>query len=157
MMAGMNTFLALVYKSTRIAFAVAFAGAVIFYAWPQALEWMLVPTLVAARMLVARLLVVLGHAAAYVSKRLSHWAWRQTANFRFEMLSRDIFQAFSYRLLPAGEYELVNDEELVEGLSFPVYRRVASWICRRPKTSRPKCWRSIVATSPPHTNYIRQF
>jgi len=30
--------------------------------------------------------------------------------------------------LPAGAYELVTDEELIEGLSFPVYRRVASWI-----------------------------
>ena len=30
--------------------------------------------------------------------------------------------------LPPGDYELVTDEELIEGLSFPVYRRVASWI-----------------------------
>jgi hypothetical protein len=30
--------------------------------------------------------------------------------------------------LPAGEYELVTDEELIEELSFPVYRRTASWI-----------------------------
>ena len=30
--------------------------------------------------------------------------------------------------LPPGEYELVTDEELIEELSFPVYRRVASWI-----------------------------
>jgi hypothetical protein len=29
---------------------------------------------------------------------------------------------------PAGVYELVTDEELIEGLSFPAYRRVASWI-----------------------------
>jgi hypothetical protein len=32
------------------------------------------------------------------------------------------------RQLPAGEYELVTDEELIEELSFPVYRRVAIWI-----------------------------
>jgi hypothetical protein len=32
------------------------------------------------------------------------------------------------RSFPAGAYELVTDEELIEGLSFPVYRRVASWI-----------------------------
>lgn len=32
------------------------------------------------------------------------------------------------RALPAGEYELVTDEELIEELSFPVYRRTASWI-----------------------------
>jgi len=28
------------------------------------------------------------------------------------------------RILPAGNYEVVTDEELIEGLSFPVYRRV---------------------------------
>jgi hypothetical protein len=32
----------------------------------------------------------------------------------------------SGRLLPAGNYEIVTDEELIEGLSFPVYRRVAT-------------------------------
>ncbi len=30
------------------------------------------------------------------------------------------------RELPAGSYEVVTDEELIEGLSFPVYRRVAT-------------------------------
>lgn len=30
--------------------------------------------------------------------------------------------------LPAGEYELISDEKLIEGLSFPVYRRISSWI-----------------------------
>ncbi|HEY2754934.1 MAG TPA: hypothetical protein VGJ01_04245 [Pseudolabrys sp.] len=30
------------------------------------------------------------------------------------------------RSLPAGAYEIVTDEELIEGLSFPVYRRVAT-------------------------------
>lgn len=29
-------------------------------------------------------------------------------------------------VLPAGDYEVITDEELVEGLSFPVYRRVAT-------------------------------
>ena len=29
-------------------------------------------------------------------------------------------------MLPAGGYEVVTDEELIEGLSFPVYRRVAT-------------------------------
>ena len=33
--------------------------------------------------------------------------------------------------LPPGDYELVTDEELIEELSFPVYRRVASWIMAR--------------------------
>jgi len=32
------------------------------------------------------------------------------------------------RSLPAGAYELVTDEELIEGLSFPAYRRVGSWL-----------------------------
>lgn len=30
------------------------------------------------------------------------------------------------RLLPPGAYEVVTDEELIEGLSFPVYHRVAT-------------------------------
>jgi hypothetical protein len=32
------------------------------------------------------------------------------------------------RTLPAGEYRVITDEELVEGLSFPVWRRVATMI-----------------------------
>jgi hypothetical protein len=32
------------------------------------------------------------------------------------------------RPLPAGDYEMVSDEELIEHISFPVYRRVATWI-----------------------------
>jgi hypothetical protein len=32
------------------------------------------------------------------------------------------------RLLSAGAYEIVTDEELIEGLSFPCYRRVATMI-----------------------------
>ncbi len=30
------------------------------------------------------------------------------------------------RLLPPGSYRVVTDEELIEGLSFPAYRRVAT-------------------------------
>jgi hypothetical protein len=30
------------------------------------------------------------------------------------------------RVLPPGSYEVVTDEELIEGLSFPVYRRVST-------------------------------
>ena len=30
------------------------------------------------------------------------------------------------RALPPGSYRVVTDEELIEGLSFPVYRRVAT-------------------------------
>jgi hypothetical protein len=32
------------------------------------------------------------------------------------------------RILPPGEYRIVTDEELIEKLSFPVYRRVATMI-----------------------------
>ena len=32
------------------------------------------------------------------------------------------------RVLPAGTYDVVTDEELIEGLSFPAYRRVATAI-----------------------------
>ena len=32
------------------------------------------------------------------------------------------------RLLPAGTYDVVTDEEAIEGLSFPAYRRVATMI-----------------------------
>lgn len=32
------------------------------------------------------------------------------------------------RMLPAGDYRVVTDEELLEGLSFPVYRRVSTMI-----------------------------
>lgn len=39
------------------------------------------------------------------------------------------------RQLPAGAYELVTDEELMEELSFPVYRRVATWIMAPAKGS----------------------
>jgi hypothetical protein len=32
------------------------------------------------------------------------------------------------RVLPPGEYQVTTDEELIEGLSFPVYRRIATMI-----------------------------
>ena len=32
------------------------------------------------------------------------------------------------RVLPPGDYEVVTDEELIEGLSFPVYHRVSTAI-----------------------------
>jgi len=32
------------------------------------------------------------------------------------------------RMLPAGDYEVVTDEEMIEGLSFASYRRVATMI-----------------------------
>ena len=32
------------------------------------------------------------------------------------------------RLLPPGSYEVITDEEMIEGLSFPAFRRVATMI-----------------------------
>src|SRR5258707_15160103 len=32
------------------------------------------------------------------------------------------------RVLPPGDYEVLTDEELIEGLSFPVYHRVSTAI-----------------------------
>jgi hypothetical protein len=32
------------------------------------------------------------------------------------------------RMLPAGDYRVVTDEELIDGLSYPAYRRVATMI-----------------------------
>ena len=32
------------------------------------------------------------------------------------------------RMLPAGDYKVATDEELIQELSFPVYRRVATMI-----------------------------
>jgi hypothetical protein len=32
------------------------------------------------------------------------------------------------RILPPGDYEVLTDEELIEGLSFPVYHRVSTAI-----------------------------
>ncbi|HLJ01376.1 MAG TPA: hypothetical protein VKT76_16825 [Bradyrhizobium sp.] len=32
------------------------------------------------------------------------------------------------RLLPPGTYEVITDEEMIEGLSFPAFRRIATMI-----------------------------
>ena len=48
---------------------------------------------------------------------------RKTIAFVHPFLVKDIG-----RTLPAGEYEVLTDEELIEGLSFPVYRRVSTMI-----------------------------
>ena len=46
---------------------------------------------------------------------------RKTVTFKMPFSIEEIG-----RSLPAGSYEVITDEELVEGLSFPVYRRVAT-------------------------------
>jgi len=40
------------------------------------------------------------------------------------------------RLLPAGAYEVITDEEMIEGLSFAVFRRVATMIMVPAEASR---------------------
>ena len=58
---------------------------------------------------------------------------RTTIVFGSPFLLKDIG-----RTLPAGGYEVVTDEELIEGLSFPVYRRVSTMM--------------MVPAAPPHTS-----
>ena len=48
---------------------------------------------------------------------------RETITFRHPFRIRGI-----ERLLPAGAYEVVTDEEKIEGLSFAAWRRVATMI-----------------------------
>jgi hypothetical protein len=40
-------------------------------------------------------------------------------------------------VLPAGAYSVETDEELLEGISFPAYRRVLTWIHLHPKPGHP--------------------
>src|ERR1700730_1776725 len=48
---------------------------------------------------------------------------RRTVEFRRAFLLKGVD-----RILPAGKYDIVSDEELIEGLSFPVYRRVSTFM-----------------------------
>jgi hypothetical protein len=48
---------------------------------------------------------------------------RETVTFKHPFQIRGID-----RLLPAGAYEVITDEEMIEGLSFPSFRRVATMI-----------------------------
>ena len=48
---------------------------------------------------------------------------RETVHFRHPFRIRGVD-----RLLSAGAYEVVSDEEMIEGLSFPCFRRVATMI-----------------------------
>lgn len=47
------------------------------------------------------------------------------------------------RLLPAGSYEIITDEEMIEGLSFASFRRVATMI--------------MVPGEPPHHSSTQMF
>jgi hypothetical protein len=48
---------------------------------------------------------------------------RETITFRHPFRIKGID-----RLLPAGGYEIITDEEMIEGLSFASFRRVATMI-----------------------------
>jgi hypothetical protein len=48
---------------------------------------------------------------------------RETITFQHPFRIRGID-----RLLPAGAYEVITDEEMIEGLSFPAFRRTATMI-----------------------------
>jgi hypothetical protein len=47
----------------------------------------------------------------------------KTVSFRHSFLLKGVDHP-----LPAGDYRVTTDEELIESLSFPVYRRVATMI-----------------------------
>ena len=51
------------------------------------------------------------------------------------------------RILPPGDYQVVTDEELIDGLSFPVYRRVSTTI-QVPAESRPASSVEVVPVDP---------
>jgi hypothetical protein len=46
---------------------------------------------------------------------------RETVHFKHSFRLRGVD-----RLLPPGAYEVITDEEMIEGLSFPCFRRVAT-------------------------------
>jgi hypothetical protein len=48
---------------------------------------------------------------------------RETVHFRHPFQIKGID-----RVLPPGAYEVVTDEEMIEGISFPCFRRVATMI-----------------------------
>jgi hypothetical protein len=48
---------------------------------------------------------------------------RETVTFKHPFLIRGVD-----RVLPAGSYKVITDEEMIEGLSFAAYRRVATMI-----------------------------
>jgi hypothetical protein len=48
---------------------------------------------------------------------------RETVSFRHPFRIRGVD-----RVLPAGSYQVITDEEMIEGLSFAAFRRVATMI-----------------------------
>lgn len=58
----------------------------------------------------------------------------KTVTFKQPFTLRGLDRAF-----PAGDYTVETDEELIQGLSFPVYRRVLSQIHLRTVPEHPGC------------------
>jgi len=56
---------------------------------------------------------------------------RETITFKHPFLIKGID-----RLLPPGTYEVITDEEMIEGLSFASFRRVATMIMVPASSSR---------------------
>ncbi|GGI23684.1 hypothetical protein [Bradyrhizobium guangdongense] len=56
---------------------------------------------------------------------------RETVTFKHPFRIRGI-----ERVLPAGAYEVVTDEETIEGLTFSAYRRIATMITVPGETGR---------------------
>ena len=60
---------------------------------------------------------------------------RETVTFQHPFRIRGVD-----RLLPAGAYEVITDEEMIEGLSFAAFRRVATMIMV-PAAPRSSPWK----------------
>lgn len=67
--------------------------------------------------------IVIGSGDARRGKTILTRSRRETVTFRHSFRIKGID-----RQLPAGAYEVVTDEELIEGLSFPCFRRTATMI-----------------------------
>src|SRR5271155_729059 len=70
---------------------------------------------------------------------MARWSFSLTPKRRYNsMTTRTISKTVTFahpfllkgidRILPAGDYRVATDEELIEGLSFPAYRRVSTMI-----------------------------
>jgi hypothetical protein len=67
--------------------------------------------------------IVIGSGDARRGKTILTRSRRETVTFRHSFRIKGID-----RQLPPGAYEVVTDEELIEGLSFPCFRRTATMI-----------------------------
>jgi hypothetical protein len=79
-----------------------------------------------------------GKSAWFVDGCVRHGSAGMTIRSRREVVTfKHPFQIRGVdRLLPAGAYEVVTDEEMIEGLSFASFRRVATLIIVPAATSR---------------------